>query len=278
MKKLLSILSVGLLMCGAVLTSCENYDDPVTGNAYGNNSIPEGRTISIAALKEKYNDFIDTSSDTYTTIEEETRIEGVITCDDESGNMYKKLVVADETGAIVIGINQTGLYAFCPVGQKVVIDCKGLQIGSYRKQAQIGATYNNAVGRMPEYVWKQHVRLMGKPQLFYSELEPVEIASAADLAAFDKKEAPVLVTFKNMKFSEADGTATYAPGDDGSVSRYMTYSDGSKCEAYLYTSTYANFAMEVMPQGSVNVTGVLIRYNNDWELIVRTLNDVKRNN
>ena len=60
MKKLLSILCTGLLLCGAGLTSCENYDDPVTGNAYGNNSIPEGRTISIAALKEKYNDFINT--------------------------------------------------------------------------------------------------------------------------------------------------------------------------------------------------------------------------
>ena len=67
MKKLLTILCTGLLLCGAGLTSCENYDDPVTGNAYGNNSIPEGRTISIAALKEKYNDFIDTSKDTYTT-------------------------------------------------------------------------------------------------------------------------------------------------------------------------------------------------------------------
>ena len=54
MKKLLTILCTGLLLCGAGLTSCENYDDPVTGNAYGNNSIPEGRTISIAALKERY--------------------------------------------------------------------------------------------------------------------------------------------------------------------------------------------------------------------------------
>ena len=42
---------------------------------------------------------------------------------------------------------------FCPVGQKVVIDCKGLQIGSYRKLAQIGSIYEGKVGRMPEYVW-----------------------------------------------------------------------------------------------------------------------------
>ena len=95
----------------------------------------------------------------------------MITCDDESGNLYKKLVVADETGAIVIGVNATGLYAFCSVGQKVVIDCKGLQIGSYRKQAQIGTVYNNSVGRMPEYVWKQHVRLINEPKFILSRTD-----------------------------------------------------------------------------------------------------------
>ena len=53
----------------------------------------------------------------------------------------------------------------------MVIDCKGLQIGSYRKQAQIGTVYNNSVGRMPEYVWKQHVRLINEPKLYYPELQ-----------------------------------------------------------------------------------------------------------
>ena len=280
MKKLLSILCTGLLLCGAGLTSCENYDDPVTGNAYGNNSIPEGRTISIAALKEKYNDFIDTSKDTYTTIEGETRIEGVVIGDDESGNIYKQLVIGDETGAIIVGVNTTGLYAFCPVGQKVVIDCKGLQIGSYRKLAQIGTIYDGKVGRMPEYVWKQRVRLINEPKLFYDELKPLEISTAAELTAVDMKRAPVLVTFKDVKLSEADGTATYAPGDEGSVKRYFTYADGTQSGSnlFLYTSAYANFSMEVMPQSSVNITGILLRYNNQWEVVVRTLSDIKRNN
>ena len=47
---------------------------------------------------------------------------------------------------------------------------------------------------------------------------------------------------------------------------------------FLYTSAYANFSMEVMPQGSVNITGILLRYNNQWEVVVRTLSDIKRNN
>lgn len=47
-----SLLLTGLLSFTFALTSCmDNYDTPVTGNAYGNNSILEGRTISIANLK-----------------------------------------------------------------------------------------------------------------------------------------------------------------------------------------------------------------------------------
>lgn len=283
MKKLLSILCTGLLLCGAGLTSCENYDDPVTGNVYGNNSIPEGRTISIAALKEKYNDFIDTSTDTYTTIEDETRIEGVIIGDDESGNIYKQLVVGDETGAIIVGVNTSGLYAFCPVGQKVVIDCKGLQIGSYRKLAQIGSIYEGKVGRMPEYVWKKHVRLINEPKLFYDELRPLEISTAAELTAVDMKHAPLLVTLKNVSFPDANGTVTYAAEEDVAnpnlsfVERNINYADGAKSAAVAHTSIYANFSKDILPQGTLNVTGILTRYNNAWQLIIRTGSDVKRN-
>lgn len=283
MKKLLSILCTGLLLCSTVLTSCENYDDPVTGNAYGNNSIPEGRTISIAALKEKYDAFIDTSTDTYTTIEDETRIEGVIIGDDESGNIYKQLVVGDETGSIIVGVNTTGLYAFCPVGQKVVIDCKGLQIGSYRRLAQLGSTYAGKIGRMPEYVWKQRVRLIDEPKLFYDELKPLTVSTAADLTAIDMKQAPLLVTLKDVSFPDADGTVTYAAEEDLSnpslsfVERDIKYADGTKCKAVAHTSIYANFADEALPQGTLNVTGILTRYNNDWQLIIRTANDIKRN-
>ena len=133
---------------------------------------------------------------------------------------------------------------------------------------------------MPEYVWKQHVRLINEPKLYYEELKPIEVSTPAELAAIDLKAAPVLVTFKNVKLSEADGTATYAPGDEGSVKRYFTYADGTESGSnlFLYTSAYANFSKEVMPQGSVNITGILLRYNNQWEVIVRTLSDIKRNN
>lgn len=285
MKKILSIGCAGMLLCALSFTSCmDDYDTPVTGNAFGNNSIKAERTTTIANLKEKYNDFIDTSTDTYTTIEGETRIEGVIIGDDESGNIYKQLVVGDETGAIIVGVNNTGLYAMCPVGQKVVINCEGLQIGSYRKLAQIGTTYEGKVGRMPEYLWKEHVRIMNKPQMFYEELNPLVISNAAELTAIDMKQAPLLVTFKNVTFPSANGTTVYASEKDianpnlSFVEYGMNFADGTKCNAVIHTSLYANFATSVLPQGNLNVTGILTRYNNAWQLLIRTGDDVKRNN
>lgn len=278
MKRITYILSAALLLLSLGVTSCMNdFDTPVTGNAYGNNSIDEQRTTTIANLKEQYASVI--SGNKYQEITEDTRIVGIVIGDDESGNIYKQLIVGDETGSIVVGINTTGIYACCPVGQKVVIDCKGLNIGGYGMQAQLGTIYKGIIGRMDLNIWLQHVRLLNEPQMWYKELTPV-VMTGAELKTFNKDLAPVLVTFKNVTIKEADGTATFAPDDlkdnGNGVNRTLTLDDNSSLT--FRTSTYANFSSEVMPTGKVNVTGILSRYNTSWQIVARTYNDIQRNN
>ena len=280
MKKFLSILSAALLLCGVGFTSCDNWDEPVTGNAFGNNNIREGRTISIAALKELYTDVIQGDKQ-YKEITGTARIEGVVIGDDETGNIYSQIIVADETGAIVVSVNKSGLYAFTPVGQKVVIDCNGLCIGGYGQQAQLGVPYNGSIGRMPIYVWEQHVRLLGEPKLYYEELKPLVIESAEALKQLDKKNAPLLVTFKCVTIPNAESGKVYASEDDKPfdkatfVEHDMKFVDGGAC-APLHTSPYAHFADEKLPKGELNVTGILANFKGQWQLVVRTLDDVKR--
>ena len=43
----------------------------------------------------------------------------------------------------------------------------------------------------------------------------------------------------------------------------------------LRTSTYADFANNVMPTGKIDVTGVFTRYRNTWQILLRTLSDVQ---
>lgn len=278
MKKITYILSAVLLILSLGVSSCmDDFETPVTGNAYGNNTIIEQRTTSIANLKQKYATVI--ADNQYQPITEETRIVGVVIGDDESGNLYKQLIVGDETGSIIVGINSTGLYAYCPVGQKVVIDCRGLNIGGYGKQAQLGTTYKGSIGRMDLAVWVNHVRLLNEPKLWYDELIPLEF-TGAELQAYNKDLAPLLVTFKNVTIREADGTSIFAPDADkdggNGVNRTLVLDDNSTLT--FRTSAYCNFANEVMPTGSVNVTGILSRYNNSWQIVSRTYNDIQRNN
>lgn len=279
MKKITSILFALLLMLSLSVSSCmDDFDTPVTGNAYGNNSIKEQRTTSIANLKEKYAAVI--SGGKYEQLTEETRIVGVVIADDESGNFYKQIVVGDESGSIQISINANGIYACCPVGQKVVIDCTGLCIGGYGSLAQIGTPYNGSIGRMDLELWQEHVRLLNEPRLWYEELKPLAL-TAETLNTLDKAKAPLLVVLNNVTFQDADGTTVYAGEDDiekgNAVERTIQFEDGTST-LVLRTSKYANFANEILPQGKLQLTGILSRFNTTWQFTLRTLEDVKINN
>ncbi len=277
MKRITYILTafIALLSCG--LVSCMNdFDARDTVNAFGNNSINTDNCIKIADLKEKYADVIKANG--LKKIEEDTRIKGVVIGDDKSGNIYKQLMIADASGAIVVSINNTGLYAICPVGQELVIDCKDLYIGGYGEMAQIGYTYNGKVGRMPTYVWENHVRLLKDPNLEHPVLRPREITSD-DLKTLDKDKAPMLVTLNQVRFEDADGNEVYAKETGGNVSAVehnLVFEDGSKL--IVRTSSYANFAKEPLPQGDLNVTAILTRYRNIWQLTIRNVEEVKTNN
>ena len=54
MKKITFILSAALLLTLGVSSCMDDFDTPVTGNAYGNNTIKEQRTISTAKILNIY--------------------------------------------------------------------------------------------------------------------------------------------------------------------------------------------------------------------------------
>ena len=99
---------------------------------------------------------------------------------------------------------------------------------------------------------------------------------------YQSKEGEIQA-LKNVSFPDANGTTTYAAEEDVAnpnlsfVERNVNYADGTKSAAVAHTSIYANFSKDILPQGTLDVTGILTRYNNAWQLIIRTGSDVKRN-
>lgn len=160
-----------LVLACSLFTGCmdDDWDTPnaeALNKAYGNQEIAETNVITIGSLKEKYESVINASTNSYEQITEDVQIKGRVVGNDIGGNIYNEVSIDDGTGAILICISQGGLFSYLPVGQEIVVDLKGLYIGGYGKQAEIGMPYTNAKGnsyvsRMSRVLWNKHFKLTG---------------------------------------------------------------------------------------------------------------------
>lgn len=267
--KYLSILALSL-----IATSCMNeFDEPLFSEPpFGNNEIGEAN-MTIADLKAEYASTI--SGNSVKQITEDIIIEGVVVANDESGNVYKQFIINDETGAMVIGVNDVGLYAMLPKGQRVRIACKDLYIGGYGKMAQIGGLYNGKVGRMNKNIYPQHVRLIGIPDPTQPEMQP-ELIDDLFFTNENKNNLAKFVRLEGVEITEADGTALWAPEElqyNNVVERHIKV---GKTNIVLRMSTYADFANEAIPAGELNINGVMTRYNDYWQFVISHTTDIEK--
>jgi hypothetical protein len=203
--------------------------------------------------------------------------------------MYNEITVQDETGAIFIGISQGGIYGYLPEGQEILIELQGLYIGNYRLSATIGTPYTSSSGdvsvsRMPRMLWQQHFTYTGKTK----KIEPEEFSSSWDIS----KDAGKLCVIKNVSIKNGGyynsdtkqyvsnvpfipGESTFSHPDYSTSWYFKEYTDAQKGGVQIYTSNYADFAAMKLPTGKMNLTGVVKRYREQWELIIRSIDDVE---
>ena len=81
------------------------------------------------------------------------------------------------------------------------------------------------------------------------------------------------VSFKSSNSSKVTDTFADANGGAGSVSWTLNEQDGRK--VIVYNSNFAKFANSKVPTGKVDIVGIFKRFNNQWEIIIRSLDDIK---
>lgn len=279
---------IALVLGALCLGSCmdEDWKAPDFGDnpPYGNNEIVPNKAVqtTIAELKTKYASVI--TSNGYKLIEDDLQLHAVVNGNDQGGNLYKQISIQDETGGIIVGINATDLYAFMPVGQKIVINLKGLYIGGYGKMAQLGAEYNGGMGRMEQAVWEKSVRLVGDEFTSTNgdETTTIQMTAKADTIDFSAPKdhnsmIGRIVKLSNVEIS-GEGTQTLAP-EDGSVRLTSNCANrninGTEAkDIVLRTSTYSDFASRPIPAGKVDIYGVCTYYNGTWQILMRTNSDM----
>jgi hypothetical protein len=262
-KKSGILLATGLVAFGiAILTGCvkQKFDEPPV--IIPHVTFPSNATFD--TLVKLYGSHTDTLS-----INDSIVLKGVVAGNDESGNIYKKLFIQDNTGGIDFEIDMSSMYTQFKVGQRVYINCKGLYLGLYGGALELGYLFNGGIGRMPAAMISTHLyldSLPGKPP----------IPDTLDVLVPSPKLFSKLVAVPSVRFPDAG-----SPFVSGGVttSRNIGDADGNPITIngynfILYTSNYASFSNNLLPAGVGTVKGILTVYNGKYELLVRDLNDM----
>ncbi|WP_308225653.1 DUF5689 domain-containing protein [uncultured Prevotella sp.] len=302
-------LKLALLALVAVFatTSCmdDDWKDPNSETSpYGNNSIQETNVVSIAELKNTYGPKQKDEINDTVRIADGTQIKGIVTGNDVEGNIYNQISIQDESDkpGIIISVAQGGLSGQLQIGQEVLINVGGLYYGTYRSQPQLGVAYHdsskdqNYPSRISRADWQNRFKVIGKPDASKIKVQVFSTnpdASKGELNVADLLDADVaykyagcLVTLKGVEFAMGDGKTTLAPEDEGKtlgygVTRYFKGYEKTNKQIGIRTSCYAEFAANLVPQGVVDVTGVLscykssAKYNHTVQLALRRLSDIK---
>ena len=282
---------IALAFLALTLGSCmgDGYADPdltekVPASPWGNNSLKEKNVISIADLKTQFATIIN-SDNGYKQIEKDMMIKAVVTGNDVSGNIYNQVSVQDASGAIIIAINGSGLSGYLPVGQEILVNLKGLYIGSYKKLPQIGGVNTKlsdgslGIGKIERAIWNEHFKILNPGEADASTVVPEEfdLTKLTDAAYMDANVGK-LMTLKKVKFASANGTNVWAPDDTNTSLELIDAETGKKISSsnlVVRNSGYSKFANEVVPQGVFDITGIFTRYNNTWQIVIRSTDDLK---
>ena len=307
--KTMKYLKLALLALVAVFatTSCmdDDWKDPNSETSpYGNNSIQETNVVSIAELKNTYGPKQKDEINDTVRIADGTQIKGIVTGNDVEGNIYSQISIQDESDkpGIIISVAQGGLSGQLQIGQEVLINVGGLYYGTYRSQPQLGVAYHDSTkdqnypSRISRADWQNRFKVIGKPDASKIKVQVFSTnpdASKGELNVADLLDADVaykyagcLVTLKGVEFAMGDGKTTLAPEDEGKtlgygVTRYFKGYDKTNKQIGIRTSCYADFAANLVPQGVVDVTGVLscykssAKYNHTVQLALRRFSDIK---
>ncbi len=251
-----------------ILGACnKEFDQPPIG---ADPDIAVNMTIS--QLKSRY-----VAAGVFKSITDDWVITGVVIADDRSGNFYKQIVIQDSTGGIPVLLDGNNVYAMYPIGRRVFIRLKGLMLGDYGGNIQLGLDSTRSsdgrflnLGRIPQAKFDRYI-LKGS---FGNEVKPKLIKPSEITKAINDPLLSTLVTIDGAEFKESDLAKTYA---DTSLMQSAVNFTVKTCDNQgitLRNSSYAWFAGEKLPPGNGSLVAVAGIFNSNIQLTIRDTTDL----
>lgn len=210
-------------------------------------------------------------------ITDEVIIEGVVSCDDKSGNYYQQIAMQDGSGGILLRLAGSNHYNNYPVGRKLYVKCKGLYLGQYNGTLQLGGGLDSnylsnggvtllAYNLQPEHVYRG---ALNQP------LEPMVVNISQLTTTLQDRYVSTLIKLVGHEFSTADTSKTYADPDASGNRTVQACSNPSANKITLRTSNYANFATRNLPDGNGDIVGIYSYFGTTKQMTIRDESDVQ---
>ena len=271
----------------ATLSSCVNGDDygvPDLSNECNdltaNKTVQNITTLSTSSLQMYQN--------SNTAVED--IIEAYVTSSDEGGNFYKTISLSSVDGlkGFTIPIDDYNLYNRYEPGRKVFIKMdslyfynnsltSSLEIGSYYDNETPANTSDDKVGRISGVEYKKIITRG------CSKVDENNIVKRLTIAqAKNNQNLHMLIELDGVQFTDPSLGKKYFDRSLNAVASWTatnhSIADANGNTLILRASEFATFAANAIPSGSGKIRGVLTKYNNDYQLMIRTINDVNLTN
>ena len=233
----------------------------------------EVQLITIEQLKSQF-----ISNQEATEIVSEIAVKGYVSSSDATGNFYKEFFIQDApedpTAALKISLNQVESYNQFNVGREVYIYLKNLFLGETNSGDgvfTIGGSMNGdgeieelTANEVPLYLFRSSTTAPIVPKV-------VSALTSADIGIY--------VSIESTEFPESQvGLPYVSPTDDYDTQRIVQRCSGFSYATFLLeTSSFANFANDILPSGGGTISGIVSKdyFGDNLVLVLNSVSDVE---
>ncbi|MGN0219447.1 MAG: DUF5689 domain-containing protein [Muribaculaceae bacterium] len=277
-KSLLYITS--LLLSATAMTSCD--DDFARPPIVMPEAEMAGKeNITIAGLKDLYwqNENNYAVETTVNAEGSDLILKARVISTDINSTLYNYIYLEDETGGMSIAARQVKssqkLATQFALGQEVYINVSGLYAGRYAGLFQLGAlSSTGGTTFLENAVLLEHMQANGlaEPELItYKDVTLAELKSALNSQETVRSMMATSVKISNVSFSKPGTKFIPTEGQDNSIA----FKDADGNSMVIRLNRYCTFGRDLIPSGTGSIKGILGFFNNDWQLIINSIDDLE---
>ena len=208
-------------------------------------------------------------------------IEAYVTSNDQFGNFFKELhfQTLDGSRGFSIPVDVADLYTVFNPGRKVSINLKntytqlqfeGLEIGNLTIDER---TKEEFIGKITATNFKN---VLVKT---CDVVDEEQLVQKITLEEITDARLNTLIELKDVQFEDAAlGKTLYDANTDVGGGTNYTIQDISGTSIAFRTSAFADFGNTEVPNGNGTIRGVLTKFSNTYQILIRNIEDVELNN